>query len=161
MLRRTLALILFTGLLVPGTAWAEQATAVEEPAPKHELATFAEKEHAYEAASSENLSVCGVCGTRRVQTTQMVEILGGRYEFENVEQAYCPTCHVTTINMEKTPRTARFFRLLWWRLPASRSNVVRTKDRFAMALTTSAEQPFISGISGLQRQDGQVFFEVE
>lgn len=133
--------------------------------PPGDLVTFAEKPYLHAASTSTHeeheATPCGVCGSPRISTTQLVGVMGGRYEFENVDQAYCPVCHVTTLNLERTPRTARFVRLLWWKLPVSREKVVRTPSRYALALHSSSAHPFISMISGLKTENGQVYLVVE
>lgn len=133
--------------LGPGRATAEQ-----------ELVSFADKAHLFHVTED---ATCPVCGTPRMKSTQLVVILNGRYEFEDVEQLYCGICQVTTLNLEDSAKTSRFLQLLRWRVPDVRERVVHINDRLGMALKSSANMPFISNFTGLRKKDGEVYFEVD
>ncbi len=146
---RYLTLAAVAALALPRAGLAEDA-----------LVTFAERPYATEA-TNHDLGRCGVCNSPRFESNQLVEVLGGRYTFKNVEQAYCPVCQVTTLNLERNRRTARFVRVLWWKMPASRGRVVRTSDAYRFAFASSDTTPFISTVTGLRKQNGTVYFVVE
>lgn len=135
----------------PGPATADQH--------EENLVTFAGREHLALAQAHSGVT-CPVCGAQRLKSTLVLEVAGGRYTFENVEQYFCPVCHVTTLNLRDTRKAAHFIRLLNWRLPAARDQIVLQGDRYEMALQSSAKMPFIGSIVGLRKMNGQVFFEV-
>lgn len=135
----------------PGPATADQQG--------ENLVTFAGREHLAVAQAHSGVT-CPVCGAQRLKSTLVVDVAGGRYVFENVEQYFCPVCHVTTMNLQDTRKAARFIRLLNWRLPASRDQIVLQGDRYEMAFQSSTRMPFIGSIVGFRRLNGQVFFEV-
>ncbi len=147
--KRSLTLVLFAGVIAPAPVWAEQ-----------EMVTFAECSYAKEAMHNSS-GLCSVCGSKLTESTQAVEVLGGRYEFDDVKQAYCPVCQVTMLNLENTPSTARFIRALKRRVPAARAGVVSTPTAFGLALKSTARLQFIRSIAGMRKHDGTMYLLVE
>lgn len=125
------------------------------------FAAPAHKAHAQAHVDKAALGRCGVCGSARFESNQLVEVLGGRYTFENVQQAYCPVCHVTTMTLDRTMKSTQFVRALWWKVPASRGQVARSRTSFALALASSDTVPFINSVTGLERTGGKVYLVVE
>jgi len=125
--------------------------------------TFAPNEYAAEqTATHDHTYTCPVCRSAVFAvTSEMVSVLGGRYEFQGVEQRYCQVCKVTTLSVPATRQTRNLIWKLRTFIPATRDKIVQTRSSFQVALKSNNDIPFISGILAMEQRDGTLFLEVE